>query len=393
MKILVSLYCIKEIGGISTSAYNLLHEISGRYDVSLCVLSNYVGSSFVLPEQIKIVNGSDKLGMATILRSLLDKQNILKKVIRNYYRLVRRIRKEQFIYNCINSISVPEEYDAALAFTDLTFPTKNGFDFYDYYFVLNRVKAKRKIAWIHNNPSYLGYKHDDCDRFFKDFDGVVNVSYDCKKIFDSIIPEYSKKSFVVYNMYNINEIAKKASANVISHPEGKVHLVTVARISNQQKRIDRIVNVCRKLINEGLNQFEWIIVGDGEDRQSLQNIVDNEHMDTVVKFVGLKKNPYPYMKAADAFVLSSLYEGLPMTVKEAQILGCPAFTTSFGAATEAIKDKENGEICENSEEGLYLMIKSIILNPQKLKTYRDYLVKNPITNEVALSQLKQVVLG
>lgn len=393
MKIFVSLYCIKEIGGISTAAYNLLHEISDKYDVTLCVLSNYIGSNFTLPKQVKLVKGSDKLGLSTIGRNLQNNQSFIKKLIRNYYRFLRRYGKDRFIYYCLNSIKVEEDFDVALAFTDLGFSTPNGFEHYDYYFILNHIKAKRKIAWIHNNPQKLGYGHDDSIGRFKQFDGIVNVSYDCKKIFDSIVPEFVARSYVVYNMYNISEIKRKALEYDVPKDNNIVRFLTVARVSNKQKRIDRIVNVCHKLTVEGYKDFEWIIVGDGPDRQKLQEVVNRENIGDVVKFVGLQRNPYPYMLSSDAFVLTSLYEGLPMTVREAQILGCPTLTTSFGAASEAVVHKANGEICENSEEGIFDMVKSILDNPKRLNDYRNNLKAHPVSNHLALEQLNSVLTG
>lgn len=393
MKLFVSVYCLKEIGGISTAAYNLLYEIADKYDVTLCVLSDYIGENFVIPKSIKLIKGSSKLGMATISRSMLDCQSVSKKSLRNYYRIVRRLQKEKFIYRCLDSIIIDEEFDAAIAFSDLKFITANGYEYYDYYFVLNRIKAKRKIAWVHNNPKYLGYKHDDTLKRFERFDGIVNVSFDCKGIFDNIVPEYTFKSFVVYNMYNIDGIKQKSREYDVQRDNNMLRFVTVARVSNRQKRIDRIVSVCKKLDDDGYNNFEWIIVGDGPDRLELEETVKNEHLESLVKFVGLKHNPYPYMLTADAFVLTSLYEGLPMTVREAQILDCPTLTTSFGAASEAIDEFKNGEICENSEEGVYKMIRSILDNPEKLTGYRDYLIKNSFTNEKSLLQLKNILTG
>jgi glycosyltransferase involved in cell wall biosynthesis len=119
--------------------------------------------------------------------------------------------------------------------------------------------------------------------------------------------------------------------------------------------------------------------------------VECNELQEFVRFVGLQTNPYPYMKQADAFVLSSDYEGFGMTVKEAQILNVPTFVTNFGPANETMKIGKQGEICENSTDGLFSMIQKIVQHPEKLSAYREFLMKHPVDNSEALTQFDGIV--
>ena len=109
-----------------------------------------------------------------------------------------------------------------------------------------------------------------------------------------------------------------------------------------------------------------------------------------MKLVGLQSNPYPYIKYADAFVLTSQYEGYPMTIKEAQILEVPTLITNYGSSEESVQNGKDGLICDNSLDGVYTMIKNVLDHPNILVDLKKYLIKNPVTNKKALEQFYDV---
>lgn len=391
-KIFIAVQNIIDQGGISKSIQNLLNEIHEQYEVTICAVCNYISPNVSLPDDVKIIPGSQMIGDAILNRNLL--KNTFGGQIRMIVtRWLRRKKGMSFIVNKgRNRIKVPNDYyDVAIAFSGDRFD-KNGVicDGGDYEFILQNVKAKRKIAWIHNDLRKEGLTHDVGLRVFEDFDAIVSVSYENKSLVDAILPEYKNKSFVIYNTYNIQQIidSAKAEGNPFSD-NGKLHFVTVARLSMAQKRQDRIIKACERLKKEGLVNFDWCLVGDGE-KEYFENMIAERGVGDLVKLVGLKTNPYPYYLHADAFVLTSLYEGYGMTVKEAQILGCPTLITNFGPAHEAVKDGYEGRICDNSTDGVYEIMKHILKHPDELETYRSYLREHPVNNAIALQQFKDV---
>ena len=98
------------------------------------------------------------------------------------------------------------------------------------------------------------------------------------------------------------------------------------------------------------------------------------------------------MKYADAFVLTSLYEGLSMANVEAQILNTPALVTNYGAADEVVVNNINGIICENSVDGVVEMIKRILVEPALLSKFCQYFIDNPVNNNLALQQFYEIAL-
>lgn len=391
-KILISTFMIIDQGGISSSILNLLNEIKDMYDVTLCVVTNYISPNVVIPKGIKIANGSTLLGYCQLDRNFYQHQSILKKVVRNFLRLCRRVVGVSNMVNlCLHQINNSNQYDVAIAFSNDIYQNGKKTFGADYDNVLKRINANNKIAWIHNDSEQLGFTHDICLRIFKEFDAIVNVSFDCKRRFDEIVPEYKEKSYVVYNCYNIEEIKSKAGADSPYEDNGKLHFVTVCRMNEQQKRVSRIVEVCNLLKQEGYNNFDWTVVGDGGDRANYEAASQTYGTTDILHFVGLKSNPYPYMKHADAFILSSLYEGFGMTIRESQITGTPTFSTRFGAAEEAILHGKQGLICENSTDGLYIMVRSLLDDPTSIAAFRAHLSEHPINNSIAIQQLDNIL--
>ncbi len=386
---------MKNIGGISTSVANFINEIHELHQITLVIPTGYIHKSFMIPENVTIINGSSWIRDCIVSRENLSWQTPLEKVIRNIRRIIRRFLGNEFIIaKGLSQISIPDSYDVAIAFANNSYDAKGSLVIGgDYDLVLNNVNSKRKIAWIHNDIRKCNISHSIGINIFKNFDFVVNVSMDCKKIFDSILPEYKEKSKMILNMYNINRIKTLSDKPVddVFYKDGVIQFVTVARISNYQKKINRIVDSCIQLKNEGYTNFQWVIVGDGIDRIPLMEKTKRAGIKNLLVFIGQKNNPYPYMKRADAFILSSLYEGLPMTIKEAQILGTPTFSTRFGAAEEAIIIGKQGDICENSAQGLHIMVKTLLNNPKVLQQYRKYLSDNPINNNIAISQFENLI--
>lgn len=391
-KILVSVNCLKDIGGIGTAAINLLNEIHKHYDVTLCVPSNFISEKYSIPSEVKVIHGSSYLRDVIIDRNDLSDQNIFQRLRRNIRRVFYHyIFGAKAVEKALKNICVDGEYDVAIAFADYAYSSKDRKCF-DYFVVLNNVRAKKKVAWMHNDPQKLGWTRDLVKSRMSDFDVIVNVSSDCKRILDEMVPEFEPKSKVVYNMYDIQKIRTRAeSVQSLYADNGKIHFVTVARIQVLQKRIDRIIEVCRRLKLAGYSNFDWTLVGSGADMDTFMHQVECNELQEFVRFVGLQTNPYPYMKQADAFVLSSDYEGFGMTVKEAQILNVPTFVTNFGPANETMKIGKQGEICENSTDGLFSMIQKIVQHPEKLSAYREFLMKHPVDNSEALTQFDGIV--
>ena len=91
-------------------------------------------------------------------------------------------------------------------------------------------------------------------------------------------------------------------------------MVTMGRLV-PQKGYDRLLPIIKRLKDEGF-RFSLNILGEGTDREKLEQYIKQHHLETCVRLSGFHTNPYPYLAKADLFGLivdnngTSLYEGL-----------------------------------------------------------------------------------
>ena len=91
-----------------------------------------------------------------------------------------------------------------------------------------------------------------------------------------------------------------------------------------------------ELVRRQIPTAHLTIVGGGAEEKPLKALQKQLGLEDTVSFVGLRVNPYPWMKYADALLLTSRYEGLPNTALEAMALGKPVVATDCCGAFEEI---------------------------------------------------------
>jgi len=394
MKIIIVVPAIRKIGGITTSLINMLNNINLIDDnISLCVLANNLNNNKILPKKITIVKAPLLIELAkTNIKELFgNKYSAIQEVQLLIIKLmVKLLGLNNFIRFTSFITKLKEEYDVAISYS-------NDIPAYDFIegandFVKYCVKAKRKIAWIHNDPIKLGFTHEICKRTYKEFDVIVNVSYACKKMFDEVIPEYQYKSKVVYNMLDYDIIYKKSNERS-PYDDNYFNIVTVARLDNRQKRIDRVLECCEYLKHDGFNNFRWYVVGDGPDMKLLQQMARVKNVQDVVLFVGRKENPYPYIKNADILVMTSDFEAYSMVLLESLALGTPIICTNFPPAKEIVINGVNGFLVEKDSYAIYDLIKRLITDKTIIQKLRLNINKAEKSNEIPLRQFYEVVYG
>jgi glycosyltransferase involved in cell wall biosynthesis len=93
------------------------------------------------------------------------------------------------------------------------------------------------------------------------------------------------------------------------------------------------------------------ILGDGPLKTRLREVVNEVGAGDYVTLTGALKNPYLVMDRADYFVMSSDYEGQPMVILEARVLGLPVLTTAFDSVTSAVPEG-SGLVVDRSVDAL-----------------------------------------
>ena len=153
----------------------------------------------------------------------------------------------------------------------------------------------------------------------------------CYKMRANLIPN-GKKAVIIPNANVQNEISalKKTAKTKL--------LINVARIDYPKNQI-LLCKAFSELIKENIDA-ELLIIGGLFDHEAVNQINDldcpNLHL------LGIKNNPMNYMELCDAFCLSSIYEGMPISLIEAFYVGIIPICTAVGGINDMIQDGSNG---------------------------------------------------
>lgn len=239
-------------------------------------------------------------------------------------------------------------------------------------FACGNEKGK-KIAWVHNDISQVfgkgikaKLKRKIDENLYNRFSKLIFVSKNNLESFKQAYQKNKAEKKVIYNYIDSNQVLSKVELeqNQLSKEfnNNEINLVTVARLV-PQKALDRLIKVHASLIREKIYHNIYII-GDGPEKQKLQEFIKTENCENTVKLLGKKENPYPYMKKADYICLFSKFEGYGMVLEEAKILNKYILITDT-AAKEAVENYRKSQIFENSEEGIYQGLKNILTKMEK----------------------------
>ena len=106
---------------------------------------------------------------------------------------------------------------------------------------------------------------------------------------------------------------------------------------SKEKGIDLALEAALELVKIG-RSFKWYVIGDGGERYDLETKIKEYHLENRFILLGLKANPYPYLKHAFLYVQPSRYEGKSIAIDEAKILAKPIITTNY-PTTKTVKPK------------------------------------------------------
>lgn len=158
----------------------------------------------------------------------------------------------------------------------------------------------------------------------------------------------SKNITVIHNAINnfSNEIVKVSQLSN-DKKNGNFLVGNVGRLS-EQKGQEYFIKAAYEVLKKDVN-FVFYIIGVGEDEKKLKKIVTELQIDNKIIFLGYRDDVQNIMSQLDLVVLSSLWEGLPLTPLEAFSVGTPVIATKIDGNTEIIKNRQNGLLVKPRE--------------------------------------------
>ena len=375
MKKLLFMCISMNIGGTEKALLTMLNEMDrSKYDITLFMLEEYGGFLNQIPDGIKVmylkeyktlkkfINDPPQL----VAKELIKNRKIIKGLSVLFVYIISKLMKDISIYYkyiLSNVDTLNEEYDIAIAYA-------GPMDFISY-FVINKIKSKKRVQWIHFDISKIGFNVNFAKKIYDKFDKVFVVSNEGKDKLINFLPSLKDKTEVFFNIISCKMIEKMSyEGEGFSDDFDGTRILTVGRLS-KEKGQDLIIPVLKKLKENGY-KVRWYCIGEGKIRDEYEKLIKEKNLENNFILLGANPNPYPYIKKSDIYVQTSRHEGYCLTLAEAKCLCKPIVTTNFIGAYEQIEDEINGFIVNQNEDDIYGKIKLIIDN----KAISDKFIKN-----------------
>lgn len=153
---------------------------------------------------------------------------------------------------------------------------------------------------------------------------------------------------VVHNGMDLELVERAGKALPVSTPRAGLRVIAVGRLV-PEKDMTTLIRAFGK-VSQQFQDVELWIVGEGSERESLERLSNELGLSEKIRFLGFQANPFEWIKSADIFVHTALYEGFGHVILEAMACGVPVVATDcdFGPR-EIIQDGNNGCLVRMSD--------------------------------------------
>lgn len=190
------------------------------------------------------------------------------------------------------------------------------------YYVVDHVKAKRKVVFLHNEYKLGGYCAALDRPYYEKADRIYCVSNHITEEAKEVFPTCKDKVETFYNFTDadwIKERAKEGTAPEMKKETGTLRLLTAARLESV-KAFDVAIQAMALMKQKGIKAV-WYVLGEGSLRHQLEKEIEDQGVQDCFFLLGARENPYPYMEACDVYLQETHFEGFCTSITEAVILG------------------------------------------------------------------------
>jgi glycosyltransferase involved in cell wall biosynthesis len=222
------------------------------------------------------------------------------------------------------------------------------------YGVLAAIGTKTKVIFTEHGrfyPDSSSWKRKLINPLLNRFTAATTAISAATKEALVVYENFPAKNIeVVYNgiaplHYDAQEVARLKQQYLIADHE--LCLGTIARLDPIKNHI-MMLKAFRQVIDAGI-AAKLVIVGDGEERQNIEALIQQLDLNAQVILTGYEPKPSALLAMMDIYLLSSLSEGTSMTLLEAMSLGKPCVVTDAGGNPEIITHQLNGLVTPNDD--------------------------------------------
>lgn len=334
-------------GGAEKSLVNLLNEFDySKYNVDLFVIDKKGLFTMFLPEQVKVLEQPENL--------IIFKESLLKSIgifiSKRKFKLAYNRLAYCFINKFMKNKGKAEQYSwkffrQAIGIIDRRYDISIGYlEKTSNYICVDCVETDKKIGWIHNDYTKLEIDREFDEKYFNKLDFVVTVSDKCKEVLEKEFPQIKIKVKLIENITSSKLIRKLACKNEerFDSNRDEIKILSIGRLDNQ-KGFDMAIEAANLLVQKGY-KIKWNIIGEGNERKKLQELIKKYNLQNNFNLIGLRANPYPYISNCDIYVQPSRFEGKSVAIDEAKILCKPIVVTNFSTVYDQITNNKTGII-------------------------------------------------
>lgn len=271
---------------------------------------------------------------------------------------------------------------------DILIPTKRK----DYMIagIVSRLCGKKNILRLGIVRHLKGWHQNLV--YNKLADGII---VNAKVIKDHLLKSKfmkEEKIAVIYNGLDIEELDRIALNNS-SQNKPFPFLISAMGTLSRRKRFDLLLKAFAQFLRTSqAKDAGLIIIGDGNQKESLKTLANTLKINNKVIFTGFLINPYYYLKLSDIFVSTSQNEGISNSLLEAGYLKNAIITTATGGIEEIIINGENGYLIENNNIDQLSQLLLQLYNNPLLKTKLAENFHKTVAEKFSIEKMKKEII-
>lgn len=377
------------IGGIETALVNLLNQFNyEKFEVTLLVLHaelnllNDINPNcrILIVDREKMYSFNEKYKYIKLyhLTEEAEQPSLLHRMFMWMIPFLKWVENRQYI-RYIRRLMKNESFDTCIIYSDVVAEM-----------AIQGVHAEHFLMYYHHGSMRHVY-HDQAA--YKKCDKIIAVSENQAEELRKFVPYAKDKIVTIHNLTDIEGIQCKAAADTIEvFDKTRFNIVTVGRVS-YEKGMDMAVQSCAKLVERGATNICWWIVGDGPAMPQIRTAITDMDIESYIKLVGMKDNPYPYVRQADLYVQPSRVESFGLTILEALVLGKVVVSTETFGAKENIINGINGFLCKLNANDISRTIENFLEHPEIIARLQGYPIEEKCIkeNKEAMDRLEQLL--
>ena len=385
-----------EIGGAERAMLALMNSIDyERYDVDIFLLRHTGELMPMIPEQVNLLPEIKEYSCLAVPFAGVLKRGAFTTAFGRLTGKAMAWRYDRA--NHIENSAVGLEYSHKYT---LKFMPEISSKIYDlaisfltpHYICAHKVKAKKKIAWIHTDYSTIAVDKKSELKMWSHYDNIISISDKCSEAFCETFPELRDKLVRIDNIM-LPELIKRQAYEFSTENEmpedGSIKLLSIGRFC-AAKNFDNIPEICSRILQTGLN-VKWYIIGYGGDEHLIRQRITEYGMEHTVIILGKRDNPYPYINACDMYIQPSRYEGNCVCVHEAQILAKPVVITKYPTSASQLEDGVDGIIVPMDNDECAAGIAALLRNREKMMQLSENCKVRDYSNAREVEKLYELV--